>query len=84
MATKFQVTFPEAFVVEARTVAARLRIPLAQFIRESMQLRMNELRNEDEGARPRFFDRFDGVIDTAETDLSTRVDDILYGDEPNE
>ena len=83
MATKFQITFQEDFVEEARSVAARLRIPLAQFIRESMQQRMNELRQEKRGT-PRFLERFSGVIDTGETDLASRVDEILYGDDPHQ
>jgi len=76
---KFQVTLPDDFAEEARTVSARLQIPLAQFIRDSMQQRLNELRMGKHG-RQRFLDRFSGVIDTGETDLASRVDELLYGD----
>lgn len=76
---KFQVTLPDDFAEEARTVSARLQIPLAQFIRDSMQQRLNELRMGKTG-KQRFLDRFSGVIDTGETDLASRVDELLYGD----
>jgi hypothetical protein len=80
---KFQVTLPDDFAEEARTVSARLKIPLAQFIRDSMQQRLNELRGANRG-RQRFLERFSGVIDTGETDLASRVDEILYGGDPHE
>jgi hypothetical protein len=83
IAMKFQVTLPDDFAEEARTVSARLKIPLAQFIRDSMQQRLNELRREKNG-KPRFLERFSGIIDTGETDLASRVDELLYGGDPHE
>jgi len=80
---KFQVTFPDAFAEEARIVSARLKIPLAQFIRDSMEQRLRDLRDQSIGRR-RLLERFQGVIDTGETDLASRVDDILYGADPHE
>jgi len=80
---KFQVTLPDDFAEEARNVSARLRIPLAQFIRDSMQQRLNDLRREKTGTT-RFLERFSGIIDTGETDLASRVDEILYGDDPHQ
>ena len=80
---KFQVTFPDAFAEEARIVSARLKIPLAQFIRDSMEQRLRDLRDQSIGHR-RLLERFQGVIDTGETDLASRVDDILYGADPHE
>jgi hypothetical protein len=44
-----------------------------------MQHRLNELRMGKHG-RQRFLDRFSGVIDTGETDLASRVDELLYRD----
>ena len=79
---KFQVTLPDTFAEEARIVAARLKIPLAQLIRDSMERRLNELRDR-EGGRKRLLERFQGVIDTDETDLANRVDEILYGGAPH-
>jgi hypothetical protein len=80
---KFQVTFPDAFAEEARIVSARLKIPLAQFIRDSMEQRLRELRNQGGGGR-RFLERFSGAINTGESDLASRVDEILYGSDPHE
>ena len=80
---KFQVTLPDDFAEEARNVSALLRIPLAQFIRDSMQQRLNDLRREKTGTT-RFLERFSGIIDTGETDLASRVDEILYGDDPHQ
>ena len=80
---KFQVTFADDFAEEARMVSARLKIPLAQFIRDSMQRRMNELREENHG-RQRLLERFSAAIETGETDLASRVDEILYGGDPHE
>jgi len=83
LSMKFQVTLPDDFAEEARTVSARLQIPLAQFIRESMQQRLNELRKQKNG-KPRFLERFSGVINTGETDLASRVDELLYGGDPHQ
>ena len=80
---KFQVTLPDDFAEEARTVASRLRIPLAQFIRDSMQQRLNELRRPQDGT-PRFLERFSGAMNTGETDLASRVDELLYGNDPHQ
>jgi hypothetical protein len=80
---KFQVTLPDEFAEEARIVAARLQIPLAQFIRDSMQQRLNELRQQKNG-KARFLDRYSAVIDTGETDLASRVDELLYGGDPHQ
>jgi len=79
---KFQVTFPDAFAEEARVVSARLKIPLAQFIRDSMEQRLKELRNQGGGRR--LLERFNGAINTGESDLASRVDEILYGANPHE
>jgi len=80
---KFQVTFPDAFAEEARIVSARLKIPLARFIRDSMEQRLKELRDQSAGSR-RLLERFRGVISTGETDLASRVDDILYGSDSHQ
>jgi hypothetical protein len=80
---KFQVTLPDDFAEEARAVSVRLQIPLAQFIRESMQQRLADLRKQGNG-RTRFLDRFSGVLDTGETDLASRVDELLYGGDPHQ
>ncbi len=77
MSRKFQITLPDPLAVELKATAARLRIPLAQFIRETMEARLRGLRST-EAADP--FAWMDGLADTDETDLSARVDEILYGD----
>jgi len=77
VAVKFQITLPEDFAAELKAAAAKLGIPLAQFIRESMETRLAETKG------PRSEDPFawmDGLADTDETDLSSRIDEILYRD----
>ena len=79
---KFQMVLPDELGSRLRSAAMRQRIPLAQFIRDTMEKRVREL--ESEGNRPHLFQRLSGMgAGIADTDLSERVDDILYGTEPH-
>ena len=49
MSLKFQVTLPGELASEMKSTAAQLKIPLAQFIRETMQDRLRELKAERKG-----------------------------------
>ena len=74
---KFQVTLPDELASEMKTTAARLEIPLAQFIRETMQDRLRELKKRGKKERPLDWMR-KLRIDIPDTDLASRVDEILY------
>lgn len=80
MSVKFQVTLPETLAADLKRTAKRLKIPRAQFIREAIERRLRELKNT------KFNDPFasiTGIADTEETDLSGRVDEIVYGGGPH-
>jgi hypothetical protein len=77
MSVKFQITLHEGMAEELKSAAARLGVPLAQFIRETMAARLREVKS----AKPRDpFAWMDGLADAGETDLASRVDEILYRD----
>ena len=75
MSTKYQITLPVPLADELKQTAMRLKIPLAQFMRETMEER---LRKEREKINSDPFASITGLIDDTETDLSSRVDEILY------
>ena len=74
MSHKFQITLPEDLAVELKQEAARQGVPLAEFIRQTMRerLRVASVSQRDPLAS------ITGIVDGAETDLSSRVDEILY------
>ncbi|MCP5114165.1 MAG: hypothetical protein GY953_25320 [bacterium] len=77
MSVKFQITLPEKLAAELKTAAAKREIPLAQFIRETMEEQLRTAK------QPRLTDPLswmDGLANIDDTDLSSRVDEILYGD----
>ena len=76
VSVKYQITLPEELAFRLKEAAVRRQIPMAQFIRETME---DKLRQSDTGKRSRDpFSRIRGIVDSPETDLSTRVDEILY------
>jgi hypothetical protein len=74
MSVKFQITLPDDLAYQLKRAAARRKTPLAQFIRETMQDKLLE-----PPKRNAFLDRITGIVDSDETDLASRVDEILYG-----
>ena len=75
MSVKFQITLPEPLASELKTAAARLRVPLAELIRETMAARLAQLKTQS-GEDP--FAAITGIVDSGERDLAARVDEILY------
>jgi hypothetical protein len=74
---KYQITLPEPLADEMRTAAARLKIPLAQFIRETVEDKLRELKAQDGNDRPLgWMEKL--RVDIPDTDLASRVDEILY------
>ena len=64
--------------VRLKDAAARQRIPLAEFIRETMEERLRGMAAGEASKDP--FANIRDLVDSPETDLASRVDEILYGD----
>jgi hypothetical protein len=74
MSHKFQITLPEDLAAELKQGAKRQGIPLAEFIRQTMRERMRA----SVPSQTASLASITGIVDGADTDLSTRVDEILY------
>lgn len=79
MSVKFQITLPEELAAKLKSASARMNMPLAQFIRETMEERLREVKPGRNG----FLARITGIAHSEETDLASRVDEILYGPNPS-
>ncbi len=77
MSLKYQITLPEDLAAEMKEAAARQGIPLAQFIRETVQEKLAQPKSA-KGKDP--FAWMDGLVDIDETDGASRIDEILYRD----
>jgi hypothetical protein len=75
MSVKFQITLPSDLAVELKQAASREKLPLAQFIRETMVIRLRANRPAA-GGDP--FASITNLVDAPDTDLSESVDEILY------
>lgn len=75
MSMKFQVTLPEALLLELKQVAAEAGVSAAEFIRETVEERLRERAGRGE-TDP--FASITGLVESEETDLASRVDEILY------
>jgi len=74
---KYQITLPEPLADEMRVTAAKLKIPLAQFIRETVEDKLRELKAQDSNRRPlEWMEKL--RVDIPDTDLASRIDEILY------
>jgi len=77
VSVKYQNTLPEPLAEEMRSTAERLKIPLAQFIRETMEDKLRELKSRKRKTGP--LDWMKGMAKgIKDTDLASRVDEILY------
>jgi hypothetical protein len=75
MSVKFQVTLPEAVLAELKQQSAKMGVPVAEFIRQTID---DRLRKRERVPRTDPFDCIDGLVDSGESDLASRVDEILY------
>jgi hypothetical protein len=75
MSVKYQITLPVDLYVELKATSARRGMPLAEFIRETMEER---LRREGQSCETNPFASITGILNQAPSDLSERVDEILY------
>lgn len=82
MSVKFQITLPDSLAAQISVAARRLKVPRAEFIRDCVEQRLRELNGRRPPQDP--FASIRGILDSDETDLSTRVDEIVYGTDPPE
>lgn len=75
MSTKFQLVLPDDLAAEIKQEASRLALPAAELIRESVRERLRRERAH-RGRTP--LSSIIGLVDGDETDLSSRVDELLY------
>ena len=75
MSRKFQITLPDDLADELKAAAAQVGVPLAELIRETMRERLRS-RDKPTGAVP--LAAVTGIVDSDETDLAARVDEVLY------
>jgi hypothetical protein len=75
MSVKFQITLPDDLAQELKQAAYREKLPLAQLIRETMVIRLRQ-RRPATGGDP--FAAITNLVEAPDTDLSERVDEILY------
>ena len=82
MSVKFQMTLPEDLAHQLRQAAARERVPLAQYIRDTMAEKLRRGRPSESKDDP--FAGIRDLVDSPESDLSSRVDEVLYGGDPHQ
>ena len=75
MSKKFQITLPEDLAAAMKSASTKSKIPLAQYIRETMEER---LRQEAHKQSRDPFASITDLVDSEEPDLASRVDEILY------
>lgn len=77
MSVRFQITLPERLAKEMRATATRLKVPMAQFIRETMEDKLRDLKSRKRKERPlAWMEKL--RVDIPDTDLSSRIDEIIY------
>lgn len=75
MSVKYQIVLPDDLAEELKRVAAHLRIPRSEIIRDAVEARLKSYRAK------RKEDPFSGItalVETGDRDVSSRVDEILY------
>jgi metal-responsive CopG/Arc/MetJ family transcriptional regulator len=75
MSMRFQVTLPEALLLELKQVAAEVGVSAAEFIREAVEERLRRRAGREE-TDP--FASIAGLVESEETDLASPVDETLY------
>ena len=75
MSVKFHITLPDDLALALKQAAHRMKLPLAQLIRETME---DRLRQQKSSSRGDPFASITNLVDAPDTDLSERVDEVLY------
>jgi hypothetical protein len=78
MSVKYQITLPDDLAAELKRTAQTLKIPLAQFIRETMEERLRASRKRRNANSKHPLAAIIGIATSDERDLAARVDEILY------
>lgn len=76
MSLKFQLVLPDDLAHQIKTEAKRQNVSASEFIREAAS---EKLARRTRRKKRSFFEEIDGIYDSDATDLSSRVDEILYG-----
>jgi hypothetical protein len=76
MSVKFQITVPEPLIAEWKQAAEVTGISVAELIRQTMT---DRLRGNAQCKRNDPFEAITDLVDSAETDLAGRIDEVLYG-----
>jgi hypothetical protein len=74
MSTKFQVTFPDSLMAQLRRESKRLDISVAEFVRQSTETSLRAKKRTGGFVDP--FASITGIVNSNETDLASRVDEI--------
>ena len=75
MSVKFQVTLPESLMAKLKRSADAAGVSVAELIRQTMQ---DQLRRDSQKRKSDPFDSITGLVDSDETDLASRIDEVLY------
>ncbi len=73
MSVKYQITLPEDLAFRMREATLSLKIPLAQFIRETMEEKLDRLRSASDNDP---FASIRGLVE-GEPGCSTEVDEVI-------
>ncbi len=80
MSVKFSLTLPDELMASVKFEAEESGESAAEFFRRAARERLERLRAVRPGPAP--LSRLRGFIRDEEADLSSRVDEIVYGDRP--
>ena len=75
MSVKVQVTLPEPLLAQLKRESQKMGISVAELIRQTLG---DRLRKRHRPAKRDPFAAITGLVDSDETDLSSRVDEVLY------
>ena len=81
MSVTIQVMLPEELARKLEQAAAKLNMPAEEFVKETVEKRLNEIAT---APQPDFIDWLCGRANIPDTDLASRVDEIVYGCGPHQ
>ena len=75
MSTKFQITFPDPLMARVKVASRRKKISMAEYVREATEESLRRERRSGANASHPLAGII-GLVDTDQTDLASRVDEI--------
>ncbi len=75
MSLKFQITLSESLMAELKLAADKMGVSVAELIRQTMR---DSIQKKSRAPKSDPFDSITGLVDSEETDLASRVDEVLY------